>query len=290
MLGNGAEGAAAKAAAHNVDRVPDHVESGNHGIAVDAVGLARVRQLEHAVEFVGAERYWRCVQPDVAIAMSLHQGTGVVRIGFLVQDARRVGIQRAILLYLLVAGNADHGGARILLPIEQAHRADLALRIVRRCALGATGLRARIDIRIDRFTHRADDIDVSGVDDTVVAWWLLADKGRTAQIADVADVLASGEAVRYIDDGALCVAVEQEVGSAVQKNRTAHLVAPVVVVGDAAQAGLDAADYQRYIAEGFPYALAVDHDRTVGSLAAFVAGCVGVIVAAFPVGGVAVDH
>ena len=60
--------------------------------------------------------------------------------------------------------------------------------------------------------------------------------------------LAGGQAVRDLDDRALGVAVDQQVGLGVDQHRAAHLVGPVVVVGDAAQARLDAADHDRHVA------------------------------------------
>ncbi len=96
--------------------------------------------------------------------------------------------------------------------------------------------------------------------------------------------------MRHVDNRALRVAVEQQVGPAVQQDGPAHLVAPVIVVGDATQAGLYAADDQRHIAVGLPQALAVDDHCPVGAFVAHIARCVGIVIAPFAVGGIAVDH
>ena len=91
-------------------------------------------------------------------------------------------------------------------------------------------------------------------------------------------------------DRPLCVAVHKQVGATVEQDGTAYLVAPVIVMGNASQAGFDAAHYQRNVPVSLPHALAVDDDRAVGTLAALVVGRVGVVVSAFPVCRVAVDH
>jgi hypothetical protein len=93
-----------------------------------------------------------------------------------------------------------------------------------------------------------------------------------------------------LDDRALAVAVDQEVCVAVDEDRPPHLIGPVVVVGDAPQAGLDAADHDRDVAEGLAGALAVHHHRAIGTQPAGAIGGVGVIGAQLPVAGVAVDH
>ncbi len=57
------------------------------------------------------------------------------------------------------------------------------------------------------------------------------------------DGFARGQAVGQLDDGPLGIAEDQQVGLRVGQHRAAHLVGPVVVVGNAAQAGLDASRY-----------------------------------------------
>ena len=104
------------------------------------------------------------------------------------------------------------------------------------------------------------------------------------------DRLPARQSVRDIDNGAFGIAVQQQVGAAVQQDGAAHLVAPVIVVGDTPQAGLDTADHQGHVAIGLPQPLAVDDHCPVGAFVALVAGGVGIVVAPFAVGGVAVDH
>ncbi len=61
-------------------------------------------------------------------------------------------------------------------------------------------------------------------------------------------------------------------------------------MGDAAQAGFDAADDQWHLPVGFAQALAVDDHRPIGSLVAGVARRIGVVIAPFAIGGIAIDH
>ena len=57
--------------------------------------------------------------------------------------------------------------------------------------------------------------------------------------------LAGRQAVRDLDDLPLAVAEHEQVGACVEQDRAAHFLVPVVVVRDAPQARLDAADHDR---------------------------------------------
>ena len=86
------------------------------------------------------------------------------------------------------------------------------------------------------------------------------------------------------DQGPLGVAIEQQVGLGVEQNGPAHLVGPVVVMGDAAQRRLDAAQNDRRVRKGLAATLGVDDDGAVRPFAAFAARRVGVVVPQPPVG------
>jgi hypothetical protein len=90
-------------------------------------------------------------------------------------------------------------------------------------------------------------------------------EGGAAQVADLADRLAPRQAVGEFDQRALGVAEQQQVGLRMRQDGAPHLVRPVVVVGDAAQGGLDAADHQRHVGEGFARALRIDDHGAVGA-------------------------
>ena len=117
-----------------------------------------------------------------------------------------------------------------------------------------------------------------------------ADESGAAHVGDVFDGFACGDAVRHVHQRAFGVAVEQQVALGVHHDAAAHLVAPVVVVGDAAQAAFDAAEHDGHVLVGLAAALAVDDGRAVGAFAAHVAGGVGVVAADLPVRRVPVDH
>ncbi len=96
--------------------------------------------------------------------------------------------------------------------------------------------------------------------------------------------------MRDFHDRALGVAVEQQIGFGVDQHRTADLVLPVVVVGDAAQRCLDSAEHDRHIAKRLATALRVHQRAAIRAQAAFIVGRVGVVAADFSVRRVAVDH
>ena len=108
VLGDGAEGAAAEAATHDVDRVFDHFPCGDFRVAVRRVRIARVGQSVYKVHFLGGERDGLNVEPDVSFAMLLYQCAGVAWVGFEVQHARGVRVQHGIVRHCFVRGNADH--------------------------------------------------------------------------------------------------------------------------------------------------------------------------------------
>ena len=88
----------------------------------------------------------------------------------------------------------------------------------------------------------------------------------------------------------LAHAVEQDVGAGVEQHGALELVLPVVVVRQAAQARLDAADDDGLVLERAADEVAVDRDGAVGPRARDAAGGVGVLVSRFLVHGVVVDH
>ncbi len=120
MLGDAAKGAAAKAAAHDVDTETDHLPRGDFGDAVMAAVLvcigrvrtARIRQVKHMVHLGGGQRNGRRVDPHIAggaaLAVRLYECAGVAGVGLQVQHAVGVGVKHGIRLDLLVAGQADH--------------------------------------------------------------------------------------------------------------------------------------------------------------------------------------
>jgi hypothetical protein len=115
-------------------------------------------------------------------------------------------------------------------------------------------------------------------------------KSGATHIGDGVYRLARRQPVRHLDQRALGIAVQQQVTLGVDHDGTPNLVAPVVVMGDTAQAAFDATQDDGHILEGLAAALAVDDGRAVGPLAADIARGVGVVAADLAIGRIAVDH
>ncbi len=115
--------------------------------------------------------------------------------------------------------------------------------------------------------------------------------GRAGHVDEAADVLARGEPAGDLDDGLLPLAVDEEVGAAVDEHRGTHPVLPVVVVGDAPQRGLDPADHDGC---GRPERPArqpgVDRHGPIGAPSRLPTRRVGVVRSGALVGGVVVDE
>src|SRR5262249_36383196 len=121
---------------------------------------------------------------------------------------------------------------------------------------------------------------VGGVD--VVGWQFAEMVGDRAEQGDAADrfqvarAFALGETVGHFDDGAFGIAVDQKVGLGVGQDRAAHLVGPIVVMGDAAERSLDAPEHDGDVLIGLAAALGVDDGAAIGPFAALAAGRIGV--------------
>ena len=94
----------------------------------------------------------------------------------------------------------------------------------------------------------------------------------------------------YLDHGALCHAVGQEVGGAVDEDRGFQGVGPVVVVCQTAHGGFDASNHHRHIGKEFFQDSGIDVGGIVGAESKCAAWGVGVVVTQAPCGGVVVDH
>jgi hypothetical protein len=147
-----------------------------------------------------------------------------------------------------------------------------------------------VHIGVDDLVDLARPVDTRGVDFVPALRRIAADKRGATHVGDVFDLVAIGQALSHFDDGALGVAVEQNIGAGIDQDRVTHAVLPVIVVGDAAQGGLDTAEDDRHMLVGFLAALAVHQAGAIRALAGQATGGVGVVGADFLVGGVAVDH
>ena len=72
MLSDRAESAAAKAAAHDVDREANHLVGRNACALIGWMWYAGIRQIEDVVHLFGGQRNWRWVEPDVIFTVALN--------------------------------------------------------------------------------------------------------------------------------------------------------------------------------------------------------------------------
>ena len=293
VLGDGAEGAATKAATHDVHRETDHLVGRDLFLAIGRVRHARIGHAEHVVHFLGGHGDGRRREPDVHVAMPLHQRPGVARVGFQVQHAVGVCIEHRVVAHLLEGRQADHrlvaGHARAF---QQLHHLgfvgilNLTLGLLDGAGLGVLG----VHIGIDDLVDATGTVDAGRVDLEPALGRIATDEGGAAHIGDGLDALATRQALGDLHHRPLGVAIEQDVGGGVHQDRAADLVLPVVVVGDPAQRGLDAAEHDRHVAVGLLAALAVDQAGAIRSLAGDVARGIGIVGTDLLVRGVAVDH
>ena len=298
VLGDRAEGAAAEAAAHDVDRELDHVPGRDARAAVARVRRPREGPVEHEVHLGRGQRHRRRVDPHVAragaFAVALHHRARVARVGLEVEHARGVGVHHRVFLDLFVRRQADQGvcavsaargealgrrhdahrlgavGGRLGRGGGRLHGVGVGMRI------DAAGLVQRQRIQLVPFVRRPPA--------------RLDHEGGAAQVADGLDRLARGQTVGQRHQRTLGVAKQQDVGLGVGQHRTSHLVRPVVVVCDPAQAGLDAADDDRRAGVGLARTLRIHRHRAIRAFARLGVGRVGVFRADLAVGRIAVDQ
>ena len=245
MLGNRAERAAAKAAAHNVDRETDHFVSRNSGITVSRMRHALVRQRKDAVHLFGRKRDGRRVDPYIAVAMFLHQRTRAAWVGFVVQNTRSMSVQHFIALHFLERRQQYvsffprfrarwlHGyGFRFLL--FRGHRF-----VIRARQIFTIRMRDRVDF--------PRSIKTGGIH-TAPAWQrLFYDNRGITHIADFTNRLTHRQTMRHFHQRTLTVTEHQHVGFRIHQHGTAHGIGPVIIMCGTAQTSLNTAEDHRYI-------------------------------------------
>ena len=114
---------------------------------------------------------------------------------------------------------------------------------------------------------------------------------RARHVDEPAHVLARGQPPGDLDDGLLPLAVDEQVGAAVDEHRGSNPVVPVVVMGDAPERGFHPADHDRHRRpEGPSRQPGVDRHRPVGAPARLSSRSVGVVGPGPLVGRVVVDE
>ena len=107
---------------------------------------------------------------------------------------------------------------------------------------------------------------------------IFRNKGSSLYICDLTHRRTGGQPGGNLTGSGLAHAVHQQVGLAVKEHRTAHLVFPVVIVGKAAQRGLQAADDQRNIPIDLPHLVGIHDGGPVGAKPGLIARGIGVVV------------
>ena len=104
MLRNGAKRAAAKAAAHDIDGVLDHLQRRNFCLAINRMRSALIGLLKNPIELGRGQGDRGRVEPNLTISVRLYQRQRVMRVGLLVHDSSGVRIQHRIVLDAFIAG------------------------------------------------------------------------------------------------------------------------------------------------------------------------------------------
>ena len=106
------------------------------------------------------------------------------------------------------------------------------------------------------------------------------DIGRAWYVGDLLHRRLFGETAGDLRRGALAHTVDQQVGGGVEQDAPAHLILPVVVVGEAPQRRLQSADDDGRVGERLPRPVGIDDGRTVGTVSHLAAGAVQIPCAA----------
>ncbi len=279
MGGQRAEGASTETAPHDLDRVPHHLVGRHRPPAVAGVRPARKRQPVNAVHLRLLQRQSRRIDHHRLAAVKLHQRPGTIGVG-LELDGPGHGHKRLLVgRHLFIAGQKDGPGRRR--PRQRGaawlggHR---AFWLARR---GAFQFARRGVGRL--LIHRTPGTPGQGLACTQPV-------DRAADVAQPPDRLAGRQPAGDFHQRPLPHAVDQQVGLGIQNNAAAHPVAPIVVMGQPPQAGLDAAGDNRHARVGLARPLAIHRRSTVGPPADLAAGAIGVRVADFSGGRGMVQH
>ncbi len=262
------------------------------------MGRARIGTIENEVHLGRGERDgWR-IDPHIArawpLTMALHHGTRIARVGLEMKHARSVGIQHRVGLHLLIGRQADHAVRAVGAARGQtrggghdAHRLGAIGCGLGRCSAGLHCIGVGMGVDASR-PVQCQRIDLLPLLRRPPA--RLHHEGRATQVANGVDRLATRQTMGQRHQRTLGVAEQQDVGLGIGQHRTPHLVRPVVVMRNAPQAGLDAADDDRRAGIGLARTLGIHRHRAVRAFARLGVGRVGIVRANLAVGGVAIDQ
>ena len=119
---------------------------------------------------------------------------------------------------------------------------------------------------------------------------VLVNFGQPGRAVDAVQALAFGQTTGAFQHGQLAHAVDEQVGLGVQQDGTAQAVGPEIVMGGAAQRGLDAAQDHRQAGECLTGQVGIDQTGAVGTRTGPAAGGVGIVMALFAEGRVVGQH
>ena len=119
---------------------------------------------------------------------------------------------------------------------------------------------------------------------------VLVHLGQPGRAVDAVQALAFGQTAGAFQHGQLAHAVDEQVGLGIQQDGAAQAVGPEIIMGGAAQRGLDAAQDHRQAGEGLTGQVGIDQTGAVGTRTGLAAGGVGIVVALFAEGRVVGQH
>ncbi len=298
MLGDRAEGATAETASHDGHGKLDHFPGRYFRLAIARVRRSGIRQAIDAIHLFHCERERRRIEPHIAPVVRLHQCACIAGVRLQMEHARGMRIHDRIVLHLLERRQAHHGFVVDFLLcslslLARQHQDRFFNRLGHcfccACCCAARPGVIRVQMRIDP----AGRVNAGRTGLAPVATRLPARRHhecRAAQIADGFDFLARRQPVRERNQRAFGIAEQQDVGLGIRQHGAPHGVRPVIVMRNAAQARLDAADHDIRIRVGLARALRVHHQRTIRALAARTACRVGIVRTELAFRRIAVDH
>ena len=96
--------------------------------------------------------------------------------------------------------------------------------------------------------------------------------------------------MRNLNDCTLGIAVQQQITLAIDNNRAANFIRPIIIMRDTAQGAFDSAQDHWGVFKRFFTALCVNNCSAIGALATNIARCVSIIATHFAISGVAINH
>ena len=226
--------------------------------------------------------------------MALDQGSGIAGVGFQVKYTRRVRIEHRIIPDLLIRWQPDRRmlarlamGSNGFLTWHDLHGLRTIRSVHRFARAGFHGI--GVSVRFDA----PGAINPGGINNLPVIARQPARRRhecRAAYVADLAGRFAPCQTMSDFDQCPFGVTKQQQIGLAVGQHRTANLVGPVIVMGNATQARFNRTDDDGGIRISLTRALAVHHHGTVGALVGLGIWRIGVVGADLAIRGVTIHH